>query len=277
VNQVQGPPTELIYQAPVAQTLTATVLTQLEAVSKTGPVVAALQPATRSLQPSADNDEEPPELWDGNSDRGDRDDDLPDLLCENNNEYGDEEPADEQPVGPGDEPPDPNAPPDGDAVTPAEAAAVCRRLQFDPPGTTPADPRTPVSDHTPATPSTPAQLPEIRRAVLLHTLAEARRFLRYCLDHDLLPRSRIAMLTQLYNEAFEVHEYEEVLHPLDDWAEPMLHVAGRRIKGFNVIDLTAKETALFAESMRATEEMPDVNSVELPDAAQNVTIAATEE
>jgi hypothetical protein len=51
----------------------------------------------------------------------------------------------------------------------------------------------------------------------------------------------------------------------------------RRTKGFNVIDLTAKETALFAESVRAMEEMPDVNSVELPDAAQNVTIAATEE
>jgi hypothetical protein len=44
------------------------------------------------------------------------------------------------------------------------------------------------------------------------------------------------MLAQLYKEAFEVHEYEEVLHPLDDWAEPMLPVAGRRTKGFNVID-----------------------------------------
>jgi hypothetical protein len=64
VNQVQGPPTELIYQAPVAQTLTAPVLNQLEAVSETGPVVAAVQSATRTLQPSADNDKEPPELWD---------------------------------------------------------------------------------------------------------------------------------------------------------------------------------------------------------------------
>jgi hypothetical protein len=137
LKQVQGPPTELIYQAPVAQTLTAPILNQLEAVSETGPAVAAVQPATRTLQPLADNDEEPPELWDGKSDRGDRDDDLPDLVCESDSEYEDEEPADEQPGGPGGEPPDPNAPPDGDAVTPAEAepfAAVCS-------STLPAPPR----------------------------------------------------------------------------------------------------------------------------------------
>ena len=77
---------------------------------------------------------------------------------------------------------------------------------------------------------------------------------------NLLPRARVAMLAQLYTEGFEHHHYGELLHPVDDETALLLPLATRRRRGFQVVNLTEAEQQDFANSFRATEEMPEVNT-----------------
>ncbi|GAQ93161.1 putative retrotransposon protein, partial [Klebsormidium nitens] len=250
VSQVQGAPTGLIYQAPVAQTLTVPVVYQIEAPD---PPTADAEPGGPGGEPDPDGPPvdsavtssatfTAPRLisTDGEEPSNDSSDDPSSDFSETSASTPTASPTDSSSGSSSSTHPD--------VIMTGQSATE----------------GTPDVIPDPPTEGPPTTGKPITRAILLRTLAEARRLLRFCLERELLPRARVAMLAQLYTEGFEHHNYGEMLHPVDEANEALLPIATRRRRGFQFVNLTEAEEQNFSESFRAADAMPVVNATVVP-------------
>ena len=224
VSQVQGAPTGLIYQAPVARTVTAPVVYQIEAPCN--PTTAA-EPGGPGGEPEPDGPPVDSAVTSSVPSSAPRlivsDDSGPPDPSSNESSSGFSEPSTSTSTA------SPATSSDGSSTSTSPSAA-------------PKDPNE-TGSFPNVTPELPTEGPPttgkpVTRAILLHTLAEARRLLRFCLERELLPRARVAMLAQLYTEGFEHHHYGEMLHPVDEANEALLPIATRRRLGLKVFNLS---------------------------------------